>query len=82
MVEVSSGPLTIKVPKSWEVYERSTDPDELQDPWVIGVLDVKTATQIRMSEDSGQGPLADATNHVILAGNAIAQAGKVEQRHL
>ncbi|WP_311342706.1 hypothetical protein [Corynebacterium riegelii] len=80
LVEVNSGPLTIKVPKSWEVYDRSTDPDELPDPWVVGVLDVETVTQIRMSEDSGQAPLADATNYIILGGNAIAQAGKVEQR--
>lgn len=80
LVEVSSGPLTIKVPKSWEVYDRSTDPDELPDPWVVGVLDVETVTQIRMSEDSGQAPLADATNYIILGGNAIAQAGKVEER--
>lgn len=80
LVEVNSGPLTIKVPKSWEVYDRSTDPDELPDPWVVGVLDVETVTQIRMSEDSGQAPLADATNYIILGGNAIAQAGKVEER--
>lgn len=36
MLEVSSGPLTVRVPESWSEFDRSSDPESIKDPWVVG----------------------------------------------
>lgn len=36
MLEVSSGPLTVRVPENWSEFDRSSDPESIKDPWVVG----------------------------------------------
>ena len=58
LLEVSSEPLTVKVPKEWVKFDKSSDPDSIGDPWVVGVRDseTETTTQLRLTKDTGQSP--------------------------
>lgn len=78
MMEISSGPLTIKVPKDWEKLDK--DDDVIKDPWVVGAHRVDPMVQIRITSDTGQAPYADATNQVALYGNIFAQDNQIEPR--
>ncbi|WCZ33477.1 hypothetical protein CIHUM_00085 [Corynebacterium ihumii] len=82
MLEVSSGPLTVRVPESWSEFDKSSDPDSIEDPWVVGARDSEDAmtVQIRLSKDTGVAPHADATNAAVLYGNIFAQDTVIEPK--
>ncbi|MCG7273034.1 hypothetical protein MHJ82_01590 [Corynebacterium afermentans] len=82
MLEVSSGPLTVRVPESWSEFDKSSDPDSIKDPWVVGARDSEDAmtVQIRLSKDTGVAPQADATNAAVLYGNIFAQDTVIEPK--
>ena len=39
VLEVSSGPLTVTVPKDWVKFDKTSDPESIKDPWVVGARD-------------------------------------------
>lgn len=82
VLEVSSGPLTVEVPKDWSKFDKSSDPDSIKDPWVVGARDSETemATQVRLTKNTGESPQADATNQAVLYGNVFAQSGNMTPR--
>ena len=82
VLEVSSGPLTVRVPEGWSEFDSSSDPDSIKDPWVVGARDSEDAmtVQIRLSKDTGVAPHADATNSVALYGNIFAGDTQIEPR--
>ena len=77
-MEISSGPLTIDVPKDWEKLD--TDDDVIRDRWVVGAMSEDPAVQIRMTRDTGEAPEADATNQIALYGNLFAQDNEIQPR--
>ena len=78
---VSSGTLTVQVPKEWSLLDES-DTDLIRDPWVAGALDNpnEMRIQLRMTANTGVTPYADATNAQIVFGNTLAQEGEVHER--
>ena len=82
MLEVSSGPLTVRVPEGWSKFDKSSDPDSIKDPWVVGARDSEDAmtVQIRLSKDTGVAHEADATNAAVLYGNIFAQDTEIEPK--
>ena len=77
-MEISSGPLTIDVPKDWEKLDK--DDDVIRDRWVVGAMSEDPAVQIRMTRDTGEAPEADATNQIALYGNLFAQDNEIQPR--
>lgn len=82
MLEISSGPLTVRVPEGWSKFDQSSDPDSIKDPWVVGARDSEDAmtVQIRLSKDTGVAHEADATNAAVLYGNIFAQDTEIEPK--
>lgn len=81
-MEVSSGPLTVEVPKGWSKFDKQSDPDSIKDPWVVGARDSEDemAVQIRLTKDTGEAPYADATNQAALYGNIFAQDNEINPK--
>lgn len=77
-MEISSGPLTIDVPKDWEKLDK--DDDVIKDPWVVGASSEDPLVQIRITSDTGEAPYADATNQAALYGNIFAQDNEIEPK--
>lgn len=77
-MEISSGPLTIDVPKDWEKLDK--DDNVIKDPWVVGASSEDPLVQIRITSDTGEAPYADATNQAALYGNIFAQDNEIEPK--
>lgn len=82
VLEVSSGPLTVKVPKDWSKFDQSSDPDSIRDPWVVGARDSETemTTQLRLTKNTGESPYVDATNQAVLYGNVLGNSAEISPK--
>ena len=82
MLEVSSGPLTVTVPKDWVKFDKTSDPESIKDPWVVGARDSDTemTTQLRLTKNTGESPHVDATNQAVLYGNVLGNSAEISPK--
>lgn len=82
VLEVSSGPLTVTVPKDWVKFDKTSDPESIKDPWVVGARDSDTemTTQLRLTKNTGESPHVDATNQAVLYGNVLGNSAEISPK--
>jgi len=82
VLEVSSGPLTVTVPKDWVKFDKESDAESIKDPWVVGARDSETelTTQLRLTKNTGESPYVDATNQAVLYGNVLGNSAEISPR--
>lgn len=82
VLEVSSGPLTVTVPKDWVRFDKTNDPENIKDPWVVGARDSETemTTQLRLTKNTGESPDVDATNQAVLYGNVLGDSAEINPK--
>lgn len=76
-IEISSGPLTVRVPGDWEAFPY--DDPLLREMWVAGAADDIDAftTQIRLSANTGLADSARVTNEIAVSGNMLGNENEV-----